>query len=143
MSDADVTRRAFLKTGAAALGAALMPPESSGGALLERRIPRTGEALPAVGLGTWLVFDVAGDAGQMAQAKDTLKAFVDLGGRVVDSSPMYGSSESVTGQLMSELGTRAKLFVATKVWRDLFPSPEEVYTQGLRFMKEKWAAAAR
>jgi aryl-alcohol dehydrogenase-like predicted oxidoreductase len=116
VSDADVTRRAFLKTGAAAVGAALMARESTGSAVLERRIPRTGEALPAVGLGTWLVFDVAGDAGQMAQARGTLKAFVDLGGRVVDSSPMYGSSESVTGQLMSELGARAKLFVATKVW---------------------------
>jgi diketogulonate reductase-like aldo/keto reductase len=62
------------------------------------------------------VFDVAGDAAEMAQARDTLKAFVGLGARVVDSSPMYGSSESVTGQLASELGVRAKLFVATKVW---------------------------
>jgi aryl-alcohol dehydrogenase-like predicted oxidoreductase len=113
VSDADVTRRVFLKTGAAAVGAALMPSESSGAAPLERRIPKTGEALPAVGLGTWLVFDVAGDAAETAKAKDTLKTFVDLGGRVVDSSPMYGSSESVTGQLMSELGTRPKLFLAT------------------------------
>ena len=120
MIDPDVTRRdlckAVLTTAAAALGAALMPRESSGGAVLERRIPRTGEPLPAVGLGTWSVFDVAGNAAEMAQAKDTLKAFVDLGGRVVDSSPMYGSSESVTGELASELGVRAKLFVATKVW---------------------------
>jgi aryl-alcohol dehydrogenase-like predicted oxidoreductase len=84
--------------------------------MLERRIPKTGEAIPAVGLGTWQVFDVAGNAAEMAQAKETLKAFVELGGRVIDSSPMYGSSESVTGQLASELGVRAKLFVATKVW---------------------------
>jgi diketogulonate reductase-like aldo/keto reductase len=112
----DATRRAFLKTGAVALGAMLMPGESSGDGVLERRIPKTGESVPAVGLGTWQVFDVAGDAAEMAQARDTLKAFVGLGGRVVDSSPMYGSSESVTGQLASELGVRAKLFVATKVW---------------------------
>ena len=85
-------------------------------ALLERRIPKTGEALPAVGLGTWQVFDVAGDAKETAQARDTLKTFVELGARVVDSSPMYGSSESVTGQLAAELGVRPKLFVATKVW---------------------------
>jgi aryl-alcohol dehydrogenase-like predicted oxidoreductase len=94
----------------------LMPANARGAAMLERRIPKTGEAIPAVGLGTWQVFDVAGNAAEMAQAKETLKAFVELGGRVIDSSPMYGSSESVTGQLASELGVRAKLFVATKVW---------------------------
>jgi aryl-alcohol dehydrogenase-like predicted oxidoreductase len=112
----DATRRAFLKTGAVALGAVLMPAESSGDGVLKRRIPKTGESVPAIGLGTWQVFDVAGNAAEMAQARDTLKAFVGLGARVVDSSPMYGSSESVTGQLASELGLRARLFVATKVW---------------------------
>lgn len=93
-----------------------MPLESSAGGVIERRIPKTGESLPAVGLGTWQVFDVAGDAAETAQARDTLSAFVELGGRVVDSSPMYGSSEAVTGQLAAELAVRAKLFVATKVW---------------------------
>jgi diketogulonate reductase-like aldo/keto reductase len=112
----DATRRAFFKTGAVALGALLMPTASSGGGMLERRIPKTGESLPAIGLGTWQVFDVAGDAAEMAQARDTLRVFIEQGGRVVDSSPMYGSSESVTGQLAAELGVRAKLFVATKVW---------------------------
>ncbi len=84
--------------------------------MIERRIPKTGESIPAIGLGTWQVFDVAGNAAEMAQAKETLKVFVELGGRAIDSSPMYGSSESVTGQLATELGVRAKLFVATKVW---------------------------
>jgi aryl-alcohol dehydrogenase-like predicted oxidoreductase len=69
-----------------------------------------------VGLGTWQVFDVAGDAGELGQARETLRVFVDGGGRVIDSSPMYGSSETVTGQLAAELGVGAKLFVATKVW---------------------------
>ena len=116
MIDPDPTRRAFLKTGAVALGAMLMPLESSAGGVIERRIPKTGESLPAVGLGTWQVFDVAGDAAETAQARDTLKVFVERGGRVVDSSPMYGSSESVTGQLAAELSVPGKLFVATKVW---------------------------
>ena len=84
--------------------------------LLQRPIPKTGEKIPAVGLGTWQVFDVAGDAQELAQAKETLRAFVAQGGRVVDSSPMYGSSESVTGQLAQELGVQPGLFVATKVW---------------------------
>jgi len=83
---------------------------------LARRVPKTGEAIPAVGLGTWQVFDVATDAKEKAQAEETLKAFVELGGRVIDSSPMYGSSESVTGELAAAPGIKAKLFVATKVW---------------------------
>ncbi len=93
-----------------------MPADARGAAMIERRIPKTGEAIPAIGLGTWQVFDVAGSAAEMAQAKETLKVFVEQGGRVIDSSPMYGSSESVTGQLAAELGVRAKLFIATKVW---------------------------
>jgi len=87
-----------------------------GGAPLERRIPRTGEPLPPVGLGTWQVFDVAGDGVALGQARETLEAFAERGGCVVDSSPMYGSAESVTGQLAAELGPRARLFPATKVW---------------------------
>src|ERR1700675_4684466 len=98
----NATRRAFLKSGAVALGAMLMPAESSGDGVLERRSPKTGESVPAVGLGTWQVFDVAGDAAEMAQARDTLRVFVERGGRVIDSSPMYGSSEAVTGQLAAE-----------------------------------------
>ena len=84
--------------------------------MIERRIPSTGEAVPAVGLGTWQVFDVAGDERAMAPARETLRVFVEGGGRVVDSSPMYGSAESATGRLAMELGVREKLFVATKVW---------------------------
>jgi len=83
---------------------------------LQRPIPKTGETIPAVGLGTWQAFDVAGDAAETAQAREALKALVDLGGRVIDSSPMYGSAESVSGQLAEELRVKAKLFVATKVW---------------------------
>ena len=94
-----------------------MPPESFAAKdALARRIPKTGESIPAIGLGTWQVFDVAADATETAQARETLKTFVDLGGRVVDSSPMYGSSESVAGRLAAELGAKARLFVATKVW---------------------------
>ena len=111
-----VSRRAFLANAGALLGAVVMPRESRPQGLLERRIPKTGEALPAVGLGTWQVFDVAGDAKELAQAKETLRVFVEGGGRVVDSSPMYGSSEQVTGQLAVDLGVQPKVFVATKVW---------------------------
>jgi diketogulonate reductase-like aldo/keto reductase len=81
-----------------------------------RKIPSTGEELPAIGLGTWQVFDVgAGDAAR-APLKATLAAFSQAGGRLIDSSPMYGAAESVAGDLVAALGLREKLFVATKVW---------------------------
>ena len=83
---------------------------------LQRPIPKTGESVPVVGLGTWQGFDVGGDAAETAEARDALKALVDLGGRVIDSSPMYGSAETVCGRLAEELGVQSKLFVATKVW---------------------------
>jgi diketogulonate reductase-like aldo/keto reductase len=93
-----------------------MSPVRAADRILERPIPKTGEAIPAVGLGTWQAFDVAGDPAGTAQAREALKVLVDLGGRVIDSSPMYGSAESVSGQLAQELSVAQKLFVATKVW---------------------------
>jgi diketogulonate reductase-like aldo/keto reductase len=70
-------------------------------------------ALPRIGLGTWQTFDVGNDAAARAPLREVLKL---LDGNMVDSSPMYGSSESVAGELIAELGLRKRLFVATKVW---------------------------
>jgi diketogulonate reductase-like aldo/keto reductase len=72
--------------------------------------------LPVIGLGTWQTFDVGTDAARRAAVEAVLGAFAELGGRVVDSSPMYGTSEEVTGDLASKLGLLSTLFVATKVW---------------------------
>ncbi|HEY1266244.1 MAG TPA: aldo/keto reductase [Candidatus Binatia bacterium] len=83
--------------------------------MTHRLIPRTGESLPVVGLGTWQTFDVA-DAAARAPLRDVLREFARLGGTVVDSSPMYGRSESVVGELAAELGLQKQLFIATKVW---------------------------
>ena len=79
----------------------------------ERPIPASGEKLPVIGLGTWQTFDVGNDSAAREPLRQVLKAFT---GNVVDSSPMYGSSEAVAGDLIAELGLRSKLFVATKVW---------------------------
>jgi diketogulonate reductase-like aldo/keto reductase len=84
--------------------------------MLKRPIPRGGEMIPAVGLGTWQTFDVGASDSQRAPLREVLKQFVALGGSVVDSSPMYGESERVVGDLATELGVHKKLFVATKVW---------------------------
>jgi diketogulonate reductase-like aldo/keto reductase len=92
--------------------------ESSGGLppLLARRIPSSDEAIPAIGLGTWRTFDVGTAAGERAPLADVLQRFVELGGCVLDSSPMYGAAESVVGDLATALGLGEKLFLATKVW---------------------------
>ena len=81
--------------------------------IMTKQIPSTREPLPVIGVGTWQTFDVGADNAARARLRDVLKL---LKGNVVDSSPMYGSSESVAGDLIAELGTRDQLFMATKVW---------------------------
>jgi aryl-alcohol dehydrogenase-like predicted oxidoreductase len=85
-------------------------------AMLMRRIPSDGEMLPAVGLGTWQTFDVGAAPAERAPLREVLRRFGALGGRVVDSSPMYGKAEAVVGDLVAELGLHDSLVVATKVW---------------------------
>lgn len=84
--------------------------------LLTRPIPSTNEALPLIGLGTWQTFDVGGDVDARRRLREVLDEFMRLGGRMIDSSPMYGSAEKVAGDLMASLQARDRLFVATKVW---------------------------
>ena len=95
---------------------ASIPAMAADAPLLKRPLPKTKEALVAVGLGTWQSFDVAGEPAQRAEAVQALRRFADLGGELVDSSPMYGSSEAVLGEAAEELNLHKKLFLATKVW---------------------------
>jgi diketogulonate reductase-like aldo/keto reductase len=81
-----------------------------------REIPSTGEQLPVVGLGTWQTFDAGNSPEEREPLKNVLKTLVEKGGSVVDSSPMYGSSEEVVGDLSTALDLNSKLFIATKVW---------------------------
>ena len=83
------------------------------GAILTRRIPSSDKVIPVIGLGTWQTFDVASSAQARAPRAQVLSAFAELGGRVIDSSPMYGNSASVVGDLIAKLGLRSKLFIAT------------------------------
>jgi len=84
--------------------------------LSRRKIPKSGELLPAVGLGTYRAFDVGGSGVERAPLAEVLRHFVAAGGTVVDSSPMYGRAEGVIGDLAAELGLTKSLFLATKVW---------------------------
>jgi diketogulonate reductase-like aldo/keto reductase len=107
----DPRRRALLAFLAAAT--ARRPALAQDRRIMTREIPSTGEELPAIGLGTWQTFDVGADPAARVALREVLRL---LGQGVVDSSPMYGSSEAVAGDLIAELGLRDRLFVATKVY---------------------------
>jgi len=108
-------RRTALGFLATACGAVALPRAAlSRPAAIARPIPSTGEWLPVVGLGTWVTFDVT-DAAQRGARGEILKAFFAAGGRLVDSSPMYGAAEETIGAALARAAA-APLFSATKVW---------------------------
>ncbi len=115
----DHQRRLFL-TAVASAGCALTLGSrlstASANTVIEKPIPATGEPLPVIGMGSWQTFDVGGDARQRAKLLEVLQAFFDHGGAVIDSSPMYGSSEEVIGDLLAKIDNKSALFAATKVW---------------------------
>ena len=96
------------------IGAAGAQSKNESTTMLTRPIPSSGEKLPVIGLGTWQTFDV--DPAQSAPLAEVLRTFVKLGGRLIDSSPMYGRAEQVIGDLLTKLKLRDSLFLATKVW---------------------------
>lgn len=85
-------------------------------ALAQRRIPSSGEAIPVIGLGSWITFNVGDDAVARRACADVMRAFFEGGGRLIDSSPMYGSSQAVIGEALARLGRAAPVFAADKVW---------------------------
>jgi aryl-alcohol dehydrogenase-like predicted oxidoreductase len=111
-----ISRRNLLRVALGAGVLALTRDAAEAESMLQRRIPKSGEALPVIGLGTWQTFDVGAGARARAPLKRVLDEFARLGGRVIDSSPMYGTSESVTGDLAAEIRPPEPLFFATKVW---------------------------
>ncbi|WP_341677015.1 aldo/keto reductase [Niveibacterium sp. SC-1] len=126
VASSSLTRAQFLRGGASAaalLGLGLSASLGAGSALAQqapsgrmhtRRIPVSGEMLPVIGCGTWRGFDVGLD--HVAELRPVLQALFDAGGSVIDTSPMYGAAERVTGQLVTEMGAQAHSFLATKVW---------------------------
>ena len=84
--------------------------------LLTKKIPSSGELLPVIGMGTWQTFDIGEDKSELLIRKKILETFFENGGSVIDSSPMYGSSEQVIGYCLQEISHKQALFAATKVW---------------------------
>jgi diketogulonate reductase-like aldo/keto reductase len=111
MRQASAARRALL---GGAL-ASLLPPLVAA-APMARRIPSSGETLPVIGLGSWITFNVGNDVAARAACVEVVRAFFAAGGRMIDSSPMYGSSQPTIGHALAQLGHPAALFSAEKVW---------------------------
>jgi len=126
----NISRKSFLQLGTGLAGSLVLDPfrndfNSSAmgntskivrGDLILRRIPSSGEKLPAIGMGTWLTFDAGNSETRRKDLTEVLRIFNKNGGKLIDSSPMYGSSEKVAGDLMTDLKIRKDTFIATKVW---------------------------
>ncbi|MCM0611237.1 aldo/keto reductase [Marinobacter sediminum] len=116
------TRRQFLVS-SGLVGLALTSPRilanmagNPSSSPITRRIPGTNETIPAIGMGTWITFNVGGDTQLVEQRTRVLKTFFDLGGTVVDGSPMYGSASDVVGEALNALDAHDRIFAATKIW---------------------------
>lgn len=135
-SDNALSRRTVLRLmAAAAAGGA--PGSARAAALLQRPIPSSGETIPAVGLGTWQTFDVGASPSEREPLREVLRRFVAAGGRVIDSSPMYGMAESVVGDLAADIEVTDKLFLATKVWTSGRRAGVAQMEQSLRRLRTK------
>ena len=116
-----LSRRAFTTSLTAAAALAALGSSAGGaappaGPILKRPIPATGELIPAIGMGSWITFNVGDDRGLRDARVRVLQTFVDHGGGMVDSSPMYGSSEAVIGYCLARVTQPKAVFSATKVW---------------------------
>ena len=113
-----ISRRNLLVTmTAAGLYRAVPGTVAEPGSVMTRTIPSSGESIPVVGMGSWITFNVGSDEELHAQRAEVLRAFFELGGSLVDSSPMYGTSEEVIGSCLARMPEhRGQLFAATKVW---------------------------
>ena len=117
-SESTLSRRTVLGTLAAGAAAVLLRPLSvlAQTSPITKPIPSTGERLPVVGLGSWITFNVGDDVELRDECAAVLSAFFAAGGRMIDSSPMYGSSQAVIGYGLNKLQGPAALFSADKVW---------------------------
>lgn len=129
------TRRTFVQGSIAAATAAMIPavalsqPTTSA----TRPIPSSAEMIPVVGLGTWITFNVGDDPVLRDECADVMAAFFEAGGRMIDSSPMYGSSQPVIGHGLERLGRPDTLFSAEKVWTSSSASGSAQLEQSRRY----------
>lgn len=114
-----ISRREAIQLTGTGLGLTLLAPSLlafENKQMMKRKIPSSGELLPVIGLGTWQTFDVGNNQEQRTELLNVLKEMKTLGGAMIDSSPMYGSSEQVLGDLSKKIRSNSNFFYATKVW---------------------------
>jgi diketogulonate reductase-like aldo/keto reductase len=133
-----MTRRRFLQASAGSMlsfAARAGAAGEGGGAMSSRPIPRSGELLPVIGLGTWQTFDVGASPSERAPLAEVMRLFLQGGGRVIDSSPMYGRAEGVAGDLVAAAGSLPRPFLATKVWTTGKASGEIQMRESMRLLR--------
>ena len=132
-------REAIQIISCATAGAFIMPSLFSfkNNSIMTRKIPSSGEKLPAIGLGTWQTFDVGNNQEMRLQLSEVLKEMKALGGTMIDSSPMYGSSEKVVGDLCTQLYMQNDFFYATKVWTNGRQAGIEQMNASMKKMQRK------
>ena len=114
-----VSRRQMIKIlGLFAATASLPLPGRAASSMLQNKIPSSGEYIPVIGMGSSRTFDVGNDEKARVNLASVLKMFFERGGSVIDTSPMYGSSEQVLGDLLAKTHDKESLFMATKVWTE-------------------------
>jgi aryl-alcohol dehydrogenase-like predicted oxidoreductase len=131
-------RRHFLTlvaSAAAGLAARARAAPAKENAMRTRKIPRSGEPIPVIGLGTWQTFDVGGSSAERAPLAEVLRRFVASGGRVIDSSPMYGRAEAVVGDLVA--AGQYSVFLATKVWTSGLSAGKEQIRESMRRLRSE------
>lgn len=134
------SRRGLLGSLAAAGAASFLrvsPLAAQTPQILTRPIPSSGEAMPLIGLGSWITFNVGFDPEARASCAEVIAAFIQQGGRMIDSSPMYGSAQEVIGWSLNKLGNPQTLFSADKVWVTGGENGPEQITQS----REHWGIA--
>jgi diketogulonate reductase-like aldo/keto reductase len=121
---APLSRRELMKMLAALCASALVPATkaASRDKLISKPIPSSGEAIPVIGLGSSRTFNVGDDIAARNTCAEVIRHFLDAGGRMIDSSPMYGSSQPVIGYALNKLGKSGEVFSADKVWT---PAPHK------------------
>jgi aryl-alcohol dehydrogenase-like predicted oxidoreductase len=116
-NDFGLSRRTFLEgTASAILATGFSPAFAAAEPVMKKKIAKSGELVPVIGMGSWITFNVGQDPELLASRQAVLQAFFDHGGAVVDSSPMYGTSEEVIGHCLKSISNKDALFAATKVW---------------------------
>jgi len=136
MGRSDRSRRLSRREACGLLATLAVPGIASAGPRpIERAIPRTGERLPALGLGTWQVLDVPPSGPDFDAASAAVRGFLDSGGRVIDSSPMYGNSEERVGDILSRIRPAAAPFLATKIWTTGRGAGERQLAESMRLMR--------